>query len=137
LGHKKFRDNLNIINDKFFILPPSLTLNLHSDMLKPFFVWDNKVLKRIKPEEVMCLVAVKNYTRIYLSNKTQCLARSSLSGALKKLPSDIFIKTHRSCAVSIYFIDNIAKDHLTIGKETIPIGRQYYRSFIRQLNIIE
>ena len=127
----------NIHNDKFFILPPLLTLNLHSDMLKPFFVWQNGVLKRINPEEVVCLVAFKNYTKIHLSNKTHCLARSSLSGALKKLPPDIFVKIHRSCAVSIYFIDNIAKDHLIIGQESIPIGRQYYRSFIKQLNVIE
>ena len=106
-------------------------------MLKPFFVWQNKVLKSLKPEEVVCLVAEKNYTKIYLSNKTHCLVRSTLSGALKKLPPEIFIKIHRSCVVSIYFIDNIARDHLTIGKESLPIGRQYYRSIVKQLNIIE
>jgi|SRR5688572_11557359 DNA-binding LytR/AlgR family response regulator len=106
-------------------------------MLKPFFIWHNGVLKRVNPEEVMCLVAVKNYTKIYFSDKTHCMARSSLSGALKKLPPEIFIKIHRSCVVSIYFIDNIARDHLTIGKETIPIGRRYYESFIKQLNVIE
>ena len=48
----------------------------------------------------------------------------------------MFIKTHRSFAVSIYFIDNIARDHLTVGKEPIPIARQYYRSVIEQLNVI-
>ena len=106
-------------------------------MLKPFFVWQNKVLKRINPEEVVCLISERNYTKIHLSNKTYCLVRSSLSGALKKLPPEVFIKIHRSCAVSMYFIDNIAKDHLTIGAEAIPIGRHYYRGFIRQLNIIE
>ena len=106
-------------------------------MLKPFFVWQNKVLKSLKPEEVVCLVAEKNYTKIHLSNKTTCLVRSTLSGALKKLPPEIFIKIHRSCVVSIYFIDNIARDHLTIGGAPLPIGRQYYRSVIKQLNIIE
>jgi DNA-binding LytR/AlgR family response regulator len=106
-------------------------------MLKPFFVWQNKVLKSLKPEEVVCLVAEKNYTKIYLSNKTDCLVRSTLSGALKKLPPEIFIKIHRSCVVSIYFIDNIARDHLIIGGKPLPIGRQYYRSVIKQLNIID
>ncbi|NII28392.1 LytTR family transcriptional regulator [Pseudoflavitalea sp. X16] len=106
-------------------------------MLKPFFVWQNKVLKRLKPEEVVCLVAEKNYTKIHLSNKTHCLVRSTLSGALTKLPPEIFIKIHRSCVVSIYFIDNIARDHLTISGEPLPIGRQYYRSVIKQLNIID
>ncbi|HMH33417.1 MAG TPA: LytTR family DNA-binding domain-containing protein [Puia sp.] len=106
-------------------------------MLKPFFVRDKKVLKRIDPEQVMCLEAGRNYTWIYLSDGTAHLVRSTLSGTLKKLPSDIFIKIHRSLAVSVFFINDIARDHLIIGEKSIPIGRQYYSSAIRQLNIIE
>ncbi len=107
-------------------------------MLKPFFVWQNKVLKSIRPEEVMYLSTEGNYTEIYLLDaKKPYLVRSTLSGALKKLPPEIFIKTHRSFAVSVYFIDTIARDHLTIGKDkVIPIARQYSKSVIKQLNII-
>jgi DNA-binding LytR/AlgR family response regulator len=49
----------------------------------------------------------------------------------------MFIKTHRSFAASIYFIDNIARDHLTVGEEPIPIARQYYKPVIERLNVIE
>ena len=106
-------------------------------MLKPFFVWQNKVLKRIDPRQVMCLSTEGNYTRIYLSDQTFYMVRSSLSGALKKLPPEMFIKIHRSLVASIYFIDDIARDHLIIGGDSIPIGRKYYQPAIRQLNIIE
>ncbi len=34
----------------------------------------------------------------------------------------MFIKTHRSFAASIYFIDKIARDHLTVGKELFPLA---------------
>jgi DNA-binding LytR/AlgR family response regulator len=106
-------------------------------MQKPFFVWQNKVLISIRPEEVVYLSTEGNYTMIYLSNKTHCIVRSTLSGALKKLPPEMFIKTHRAHAVSVYFIETIAKDHLTISKKPIPIARQYYKAVINQLNIIE
>lgn len=106
-------------------------------MLKPFFVWQNKVLKNINPAEVMCLATEGNYTRILLSDKTHVMVRSSLSSALKKLPGEIFIKVHRSVAASVYFIDNVARDHLTVGGVTIPVGRQYYKQVIDQLNVIE
>ena len=107
-------------------------------MQKPFFVWQNKVLKNVNPEEVMCLYTEGNYTRIILSDKkTTYLVRSALSRALKKLPPDMFIKTHRSFAASIYFIDNIARDHLTVGGESIPIARRYYKPVIDRLNVIE
>jgi len=106
-------------------------------MLKPFFVWQNKVLKRIDPGQVICLNTEGNYTRIFLADKTYYMVRSSLSGAVKKLPPGMFIKIHRSLVASIYFIDDIAKDHLIIGGEPIPISRKYYQPAIRQLNIIE
>jgi|SRR5580765_1000039 len=106
-------------------------------MLNPFFVWQNKVLKRIDPGQVMCLYTVGNYTKIFLADHTHYMVRTSLSGALKKLPPDIFIKIHRSLVASIYFIDHIASDHLIIGGESVPVGRQYYKTVIRKLNIIE
>jgi hypothetical protein len=39
-------------------------------MQKPFFVWQNKVLRKINPEDVMCLSTEGNYTRIYVAGKT-------------------------------------------------------------------
>jgi DNA-binding LytR/AlgR family response regulator len=106
-------------------------------MQKPFFVWHKKKLISIRPEEVMVLSTEGNYTKIFLSNKTHCMVRSTLSGALKKLPPDMFIKTHRAYAVSIYYIDTISKDHLTIGEHPVPIAKQYYKAVIDQLNVIE
>ena len=106
-------------------------------MLKPFFVWQKRALKRIDPEMVMCLSTEKNYTRIFLSDKTSYMVRSTLSSALKRLPPEMFIKIHRSLIVSVFYIDNITRDHLIVGEKSIPIGRQYYKSVIGQLNIIE
>jgi DNA-binding LytR/AlgR family response regulator len=106
-------------------------------MLKPFFVWQNNVLKSIDPRKVICLSTEGNYTKIFLSDHKYYTVRTSLSGALKKLPPEMFIKIQRSLVVSIYFIDLIAKDHLVIGEEPMPIGKECYKSAIRQLNIIE
>lgn len=106
-------------------------------MFYPFFVWQNKKLKNVDPEDVMCLATEKNYTRIVLSDKSYFLVRSSLSAALKRLPPKMFIQTHRSYAASIFYIDNVARDHLTVKDESIPISRQYYDAVIKQLNIIE
>ena len=106
-------------------------------MLKPFFIRQNKLLKKIQPEDVIGLSTEGNYTRIFLANKTFYMVRSTLSNALKKLPQDMFIKIHRSIVVSVYYIDDIEKDHLVIDGESLPIGRQFYQSFIDKLNIIE
>ncbi|MFL5744892.1 MAG: LytR/AlgR family response regulator transcription factor [Niastella sp.] len=106
-------------------------------MLKPFFVWQDKKLIRLDPVDVMFLKTQKNYTSIVLSNNTYFMVRTSLSNALKKLPSDLFIKTHRSWAASILYIVNVERDTLRVGEEEIPIARQYYKEVIEQLNVIE
>lgn len=105
-------------------------------MLKPFFVRQKKVLRRINPADVIGLESVGNYTKIFLRDKTHCMVRATLTGALKKLPPDMFVKVHRSAVVSVYHIDRIHKDHLEIGPATVPIAKQYYKSFIKELVII-
>jgi DNA-binding LytR/AlgR family response regulator len=49
----------------------------------------------------------------------------------------MFIRVHKKFAVSILYIESIANDHLIIGKEAIPIGRQYKKALMWKLNIIE
>jgi hypothetical protein len=39
-------------------------------MLKPFFVWQDKVLQYVNPADVVCLFSEGNYTRIFLSDKS-------------------------------------------------------------------
>jgi DNA-binding LytR/AlgR family response regulator len=113
-------------------------------MLKPFFIRHEKLLKRIDPQKVVGLYTEGNYTKILLSNFKYYEVRSSLSRALKKLPPEMFVRIDRTMVVSIYFIDDIARDHLVISDETLDmekkpfnIGRQYYKSLIDKLDIIE
>ena len=106
-------------------------------MLQPFFVWENKALRKVHPEDVLFFSTEKNYTKIILENKTYFMVRSSLSGVLKKLPADVFIKIHRSHVASVYHIDSIQKDHLVVSDEVLPIGKPFYESLMMRLNVIE
>jgi DNA-binding LytR/AlgR family response regulator len=105
-------------------------------MLQPFFIWQNKSLIKIKPEDVVSLKADGNYLKIFLSNKTFYTIRSTLTETLRLLPPDIFIKVSRSDAASIYYIDKIERDHLIIVKKPMPIARRYFKSVLAQLNIV-
>lgn len=106
-------------------------------ILKPIFIYQDRMLERINPEEVAFLVTEKNYTKIVLPDESWYLVRTTLAGALKKLPSDIFVRVHRSVVVSIYHVNEIHRDHVIIAKRALPVGRQYYKSFLSKLNIIE
>ena len=106
-------------------------------MLEPVFIWKDKELIKIHPEEIAVLATVENYTRFFMADLQEHIVRCSLSNALKKLPPKMFIRIHRSFVVSINYIDWINKDCLQVGNATIDIGKQYYDALINRLTIIE
>jgi DNA-binding LytR/AlgR family response regulator len=110
-------------------------------MMKPFFVRtevrNEKILKRVDPMEVARLSAIKNYTKITLIDDRSYLVRTSLASALKKFPPDMFVKINRAEVVSIFFIDEIAKEYLMMKDKTVPIARPYYKHVVAGIDIIE
>ncbi len=106
-------------------------------MLKPFFIRQNKLLKRIDPQHVIALSTEKNYTKVVLTDKSYFLIRSSLASAIKKLPPDMFVRINRSEVASIYYIDNIDRYNLFVGGAPAYIGKGFYKGFISKLTIME
>ena len=110
-------------------------------MLEPFFIRTvlkkEKVLKRVDPLEVARLSVEKNYTKIHLIDGTVYTVRTSLVNALKNFPPEMFVKTDRAEVVSIFFIDEIAKDHLMMNGKTVNIARSYYKYVVAGINIVE
>jgi DNA-binding LytR/AlgR family response regulator len=106
-------------------------------MRPPVFIRDEKVLKKVATEHIVCLVTEKNYTRIYLSDASFCIVRSSMASIMKILPNDIFVRIHRAYAVSLYYVDTISRDELVIDEKPFPVGKEYYRALMKALNVIE
>lgn len=107
-------------------------------MQVPLFIWQDKILKRIRLEDIVVITSEKNYIKIYVVGGKYYLVRSSLAAALKKLPPDLFKRIHSWLVVSVNHIDDITRDHLVIDEngEAAPISRQYYNAFVKSLNII-
>src|SRR5688500_982016 len=106
-------------------------------MMTPFFVKDKRVFRKIHPEEVVYFITKENYTKICLADGKVFTVRSSLSNAIQKFPHGVFFRTSRSVAVSIFYMDNISRDHLTVGEQIFPIAKGYYDPLINGLNIFE
>lgn len=105
-------------------------------MREPFFVKIDNCLYNIRPEEVTYLESKENYVHIHFRKDNSIIVRSTLTDALNKLPEDMFIKVHRSYAVSVYVMDRIEKYNLVVGKKSIPIGRNQYYNVLKQLTIL-
>ena len=110
-------------------------------MFTPFFIRTEikkeRVLKKVDPKEVTRLTTKKNETKIFLGEDKFYSVRTSLVNALKNFPPDMFVKINRGDVVSVFYIDEIAKDHFIMNGKTIPIARAYYKYVVAGINIVE
>ena len=110
-------------------------------MLEPFFIRTQfkkeKVLKKVDPMQVARLSAVRNYTTFFLIDGTTYTVRISLVNALSNFPPGMFVKIDRAEVVSVFHVDNIARDHLIMNGKTVSITRSYYKYVVAGINLME
>ena len=99
---------------KFKLFNPEATY-----MMIPFFIWEDKNLKKIDLMTVTALEINGNYTNVYFHDASFYMVRVSMKKALKLLPPDMFIRVSRKCAVSIYFIHEIRPDEIILRGRSV------------------
>lgn len=75
-------------------------------------------------EDILYLEAAGNYVTFVLKDKN-VLSRSTFIEAINLLPSDKFVRIHRSFLVAINKIDKIEKHQVTIHNLQIPVSEAY------------
>ncbi|WP_046371407.1 LytR/AlgR family response regulator transcription factor [Flavihumibacter petaseus] len=105
--------------------------------MKYIFIWQGKTLVRLDLEEITFVSASDSYSKIFLTGDRYCLVRSTLTAVLAKLPTEAFVRTHRTYAVAINHIKTLEQEGLHIGKNFIPISKQYYNAVIARLPIVD
>jgi len=82
---------------------------------------------KIAMNDILYLEAMRDYTRITTVEK-QYLVLTTLSGIIEKLPTDIFVRIHRSYVVNKQNIDSVLKNKIIIKGNELPIGKLYKSS---------
>jgi two-component system, LytTR family, response regulator len=86
----------------------------------------NYNLLKIYIDDLRYIEAYGDYLKIYLSSSERpVLTLLSLKEIEKLLPTNAFIRVHRSFIVALNKIKSIRKNYLYLGKEKIPIGATY------------
>ena len=79
-------------------------------------------LHKIEFEEIELIEGLGDYIKIYLKNSRKITARLSMKSILEKLPTDQFIRIHRSFIVPIKDVKTIVNNNLELRNHTVPIG---------------
>lgn len=88
-----------------------------------FIKVDKKMIK-INIDEILFIEGMKEYIKVITVDKTY-ITHKSLTSLSDELPSDRFIRIHKSYTIAIDKAKSIEGNRIQIQSYTIPIGRNY------------
>lgn len=99
------------------------------------FVRSNSVLTKIRISDIIYIQALGDYINIYTGN-TRNTVHLTLKGIEEKLGTGNFYRVHRSYLIAVDHVDRVEEGMAYIGKHPIPIGEQYKKDLLKNLNMI-
>jgi len=99
-----------------------------------FFVKSEYKQIKINFSEILYIEGLKDYVKIYLKdNPKPILTLMSLKKLEEELPSENFMRIHRSFIIALDKIEAIERNHIVIGKEQIAIAPNYKDSLMEYI----
>jgi two-component system, LytTR family, response regulator len=90
-------------------------------------------IERIELKTILYIEGMKDYLKIVTSEKA-ILTLQSFKGILEILPSNEFVRAHKSFIVAINKIESIERNRIKIGKTLIPISDTYREEFYAMID---
>lgn len=99
---------------------------------KFIFVKSNKKQVKVALDKILYIEGLKEYLQI-ITHDEKIISYLSLTYMQEKLPSDRFIRIHRSYIISIDKIKSFSASEVSLAAKTIPIGNHYKQSALEAL----
>ena len=87
-----------------------------------FFIKCNQQLEKILFNEVLFVEAMQNYCIVHTASR-KLICYVTLTAMVEKLPSDRFMKVHKSFIVALDKVTGIEGSSLKIGSSVVPVSR--------------
>src|SRR5579862_2071814 len=99
------------------------------------FIKSEYKIVKVKFDDILFCKGMKDYIQIFVNSKSNPIVTlKSLNAFETKLPSEKFIRVHRSYIVSLLHIDSISKNEISIGKQIVPIGSIFKSDFFKLID---
>lgn len=99
------------------------------------FVKVDSLLQKIQIAEILWVEAAGDYIKIQ-TNDRSFMVYSTLKNIADKLPSNQFIRIHRSYIVNLSKISNIDATNLEVNKKIFPISASYRDELLNKINVL-
>lgn len=122
-------------------LSSSAPVQQQTESSKSLFVKTDYKLVRIDMDKILYISSLKDYVQFYIEGEVRSIiSLMTMKTVEELLPSDRFIRVHRSYIVSLDKIKSIENNRIIIGKEYIPISEAYkdkFNAFLSNYTIVK
>ena len=103
--------------------------------IRSIFVKTEYRLQQIELDSITFIEGLKDYVKIHLDDGSDpVLSLIRMKTLQEQLPKDRFVRVQKSYIVQLSKIEAIARSHIVIGKDRIPIGETYQEALLNALS---
>ena len=124
-----FERFLKAVN-RFCQLNSPLTDSSTDDLGFLYFRADRKMIK-VWIDDILYIESFKDYIVIHRSDSPDLKVKQTISSVERLLPSNLFVRIHRSYIVAINKITAYTKNDVEIGRVELPFGSNYSETVSR------
>jgi len=101
-------------------------INSDNDFL---FIKSEYKIVRVKLSDIKYIEGMREYVRIHLTNEKPIMTLLSMKVVEQQLPSNSFMRVHRSYIVNLKMITTIERNRIVFDKVYIPVSEQHKLKF--------
>lgn len=118
------------ISDSQSIDSQKVVDNIQLDFI---FVKTEYKIQKINLCDILYLEGLKDYVSIYTTTE-RILTLQTMKKMEEMLPSNRFVRVHKSYIVSLEKIETIERQRIFIGKNIIPVGDSFQKDFMKLIS---
>ncbi|MFN3849531.1 MAG: LytR/AlgR family response regulator transcription factor [Spirosomataceae bacterium] len=112
----------------------AITVKIENNPTLDFiFVKTEYKIQKLNLSDILYIEGLKDYVSIYTISE-RILTLQTMKKTEEMLPSNRFVRVHKSYIVSLEKIDSIERQRIFIGKNVIPVGDSYQKDFMRLIS---
>jgi DNA-binding LytR/AlgR family response regulator len=99
------------------------------------FVRDHEKMVKVYIKDIYYIQADRNYSRIHAKNGESLLVMT-LKEIDEKLPTEHFLRIHRSFIINLAHVDEVANSHVVVKRKAIPITKSLRAGLLNRIQTI-
>jgi two-component system, LytTR family, response regulator len=129
ISYEVFLNSVKHAKQHFELLDSATSHSIESAENYLFIKADYQI-QRIEYDDILYVEGLKDYVKLYTESASKPLVfHATMKSLEEKLPSNKFMRIHRSFIVSLTKIKTIERDRILFGNNRIPISKQYKSAF--------